>query len=97
MTFAQTNEVKDTLRGSVVIGEKSGAREAGTRIFKVKDFKNMVSATGNADVIKYIQTLPGVSTGGEGSSAFYVRGGNLGRSEERRVGKECRSRWSPYH
>jgi len=33
-----------------------------------------------------------------------VRGGTveqleawLGRSEERRVGKECRSRWSPYH
>src|SRR5690348_15828785 len=24
-------------------------------------------------------------------------GGNSGRSEERRVGKECRSRWSPYH
>ena len=22
---------------------------------------------------------------------------NIGRSEERRVGKECRSRWSPYH
>lgn len=78
MAFAQTNEVKDTLRGSVVIGEKSGAREAGTRIIKVKDFSNMVAATGNADVVKYIQTLPGVSTGGEGSSAFYVRGGNLG-------------------
>jgi len=30
----------------------------------------------------------------------YVNAGNLGipiRSEERRVGKECRSRWSPYH
>src|SRR2546422_11534962 len=25
------------------------------------------------------------------------RSGNLTRSEERRVGKECRSRWSPYH
>src|SRR5256885_8495967 len=24
-------------------------------------------------------------------------GTSLGRSEERRVGKECRSRWSPYH
>ena len=24
-------------------------------------------------------------------------GGAGGRSEERRVGKECRSRWSPYH
>ena len=23
--------------------------------------------------------------------------GFSGRSEERRVGKECRSRWSPYH
>ena len=23
--------------------------------------------------------------------------GESGRSEERRVGKECRSRWSPYH
>ena len=22
---------------------------------------------------------------------------SFGRSEERRVGKECRSRWSPYH
>ena len=22
---------------------------------------------------------------------------NAARSEERRVGKECRSRWSPYH
>ena len=28
----------------------------------------------------------------------YVSYANCGlRSEERRVGKECRSRWSPYH
>src|SRR2546430_4171043 len=25
------------------------------------------------------------------------QGKTVGRSEERRVGKECRSRWSPYH
>ena len=25
------------------------------------------------------------------------QGIGIGRSEERRVGKECRSRWSPYH
>src|SRR3712207_3026169 len=47
----------------------------------------------------------GIATG-RGTS-FYVGSlldgriyrGNLrtGRSEERRVGKECRSRWSPYH
>ena len=27
----------------------------------------------------------------------YFRKGTFNRSEERRVGKECRSRWSPYH
>ena len=27
----------------------------------------------------------------------YLPGIDCGRSEERRVGKECRSRWSPYH
>src|SRR5256885_7498854 len=29
--------------------------------------------------------------------ANYTRYTNPDRSEERRVGKECRSRWSPYH
>ena len=29
--------------------------------------------------------------------AGLVRRTRAGRSEERRVGKECRSRWSPYH
>ena len=38
----------------------------------------MVTAMGQGDYIKYIQTLPGVATGADGSSAFYVRGGNLG-------------------
>src|ERR1043166_8266716 len=38
----------------------------------------------------------------EGATPFDVKGVELGhhgkeRSEERRVGKECRSRWSPYH
>ena len=28
---------------------------------------------------------------------FQVAQGMVIRSEERRVGKECRSRWSPYH
>ena len=35
-----------------------------------------------------------------GNTTKTVRSGSCqycGRSEERRVGKECRSRWSPYH
>ena len=31
-----------------------------------------------------------------GSNGFHL-GTEGSRSEERRVGKECRSRWSPYH
>ena len=33
----------------------------------------------------------------KGSAFNSVFTHNLCRSEERRVGKECRSRWSPYH
>ena len=37
-------------------------------------------------------------SGGAGTLAFLVGCGYFDlRSEERRVGKECRSRWSPYH
>ena len=33
-----------------------------------------------------------------GSLVSFAASGKLSfRSEERRVGKECRSRWSPYH
>ena len=37
--------------------------------------------------------IAGVSTAGTISFVILA----LTRSEERRVGKECRSRWSPYH
>ena len=42
----------------------------------------------------------------DGTRRYYIEQGNVRivsgviekeRSEERRVGKECRSRWSPYH
>ena len=36
---------------------------------------------------------------GDGTKEIITRGAyaSSSRSEERRVGKECRSRWSPYH
>src|SRR5258708_34099880 len=46
--------------------------------------------------------IPTILTTVEGSEALAVQAMRAGvrdylRSEERRVGKECRSRWSPYH
>ena len=50
------------------------------------------------------ETLPSISRGQRVAMAIkdaivgkHFEEGNLTRSEERRVGKECRSRWSPYH
>ena len=50
--------------------------------------------------IMYSTLRPGASTGLHTHEGYceiiYVVSGTA-RSEERRVGKECRSRWSPYH
>ena len=74
---AGAQEIRDTLRSARIVSDRS-IRDAGTRIVALPELRSMVSATGDADIIKYIQTLPGVSTGAEGSSAIYVRGGNIG-------------------
>src|ERR1051325_12209594 len=42
-----------------------------------------------------IQTLDGDTPDGEYRQVFDSSFDDRGRSEERRVGKECRSRWSP--
>lgn len=73
--------VQDTLLAARVEADRVVHRDAGTRLVALPEIRTMVSATGEADAIKYIQTLPGVSTGGEGSSAIYVRGGNLGNNQ----------------
>src|SRR3712207_8128523 len=44
-----------------------------------------------------VQQLLEVVRGDVALGLELVDPGCLGRSEERRVGKECRSRWSPYH
>src|SRR5256886_17302814 len=47
-----------------------------------------------ADLEVFLQLLPRSSTA-ERMNPYTSMW--TGRSEERRVGKECRSRWSPYH
>lgn len=40
--------------------------------------RRIVTPLGEGDAFKYIQQLPGISTGGEGGLAYYVRGSNMG-------------------
>ena len=55
----------------------------------------------NTDNSKWLLAIPAQKRGGGGGGWWLVglasRCSIRSRSEERRVGKECRSRWSPYH
>ena len=49
------------------------------------------------DVVIVIDGRPGVGKSVLAQQAATFLDPTFCRSEERRVGKECRSRWSPYH
>lgn len=70
--------LRDTLPASLKIAEKVRPSRADGYVLEPLKTIRIVSPLGEGDVVKYIQTLPGVATGGEGGSAFYVRGGNMG-------------------
>jgi len=65
----------------VVSGEGPDSRlmnaQAGIVLITPKQIKEMPVFLGEADVIKTILTIPGVTTVGEGAPGFFVRGGNI--------------------
>src|SRR5256885_15759425 len=48
-------------------------------------------------LIDHSDSLGAAARFGGGDVQWLTAGKGIQRSEERRVGKECRSRWSPYH
>ncbi len=74
--FSKTIQLKEV--------EISGSQEesvvhstiAGITKLSSRDIKTVPVFMGEADVIKSILTMPGVSTTGEGTEGFHVRGGN---------------------
>lgn len=74
---AQETPIRDTLKASMI--EDSRIRRfVGIQVVESAQIRNQVSPMGESDYIKFIQTLPGVSAGADGTSSIYVRGGNLG-------------------
>ena len=63
----------------------AGAAGAGGWYYYKENYGDSAAASGEVAYVTKISTLLGEDSG------------VLNRSEERRVGKECRSRWSPYH
>jgi len=62
-------------------GEDSRERiqntEMSTTKLSIKEVKDIPQLLGEVDIIRSIQTLPGVTTVGEGATGFNVRGGNV--------------------
>lgn len=76
----EIKEKQDTLQTITVTADSSVVRPAGLTQVDLPRMQQMVTALGEGDVIKYIQTVPGIAVGVEGTSSFYVRGGNLGNN-----------------
>ena len=76
----QEQDRHDTLTAAV----KSDSRRVVERLGKLstglEGVRRVISPLGEGDPIRWAQGLPGVSTGADGTTAFYVRGGNVGNN-----------------
>ena len=75
----ELTESKDLLEEVVVEARQTDENTKGTQMGQVElsmdKIKTIPAFMGEVDVLKTIQFLPGVSSGGEGNTGFYVRGG----------------------
>lgn len=78
---AQSLSQIDTLAAAVVtdspVLQKRSVSELSTDIEVIRA---VVSPLGEGDAIRWAQTMPGVTTGADGTTAFYVRGSNMGNN-----------------
>ena len=88
--------MSNSLSLAVFSHENHSSAELADRIFDETEFYKTASSPALLlQTCNRIEILSRKS--GDALSAFLESAGKDGRSEERRVGKECRSRWSPYH
>ncbi len=74
-------EMRDTIDASVVTDSRMlKKRSVGELSSDVEVIRAIVSPLGEGDAIRWAQSLPGVTTGADGSAAFYVRGSNMGNN-----------------
>ena len=72
-------ESEDLLEEVIVNAQQLDENTTSTQMGKVElsmdKIKTIPAFMGEVDILKTIQFLPGVSSGGEGNTGFYVRGG----------------------
>lgn len=78
MIGQEPDVVRDSLPPAVKTERYSLRIEPGKNMIDRGMVEMVLSPIGERDIVKVIQTLPGISTAIEGGNAYYVRGGNLG-------------------
>ena len=78
-------------------GKKNGGNRRSKEEYEARKAAQLEQQGKNLDVIEDIAKYLDTWLKGEKSANRITMKDILTRSEERRVGKECRSRWSPYH
>ena len=76
----QITEQHDTLEAAVKTDSRRVAEAIGRVSTDLDGVRRVISPLGEGDPIRWAQGLPGVSTGADGTTAFYVRGGNMGNN-----------------
>ncbi|MFW6328359.1 MAG: TonB-dependent receptor [Bacteroidota bacterium] len=69
---------KSTISEAVIVGDRSkkNSREPGILKLTPQEIKSIPSLTGEKDMLRAFQLLPGITSGKEGTSELHVRGGN---------------------
>lgn len=70
--------IRDTLPAARITAARLLRLETGRIEASLEGVRSVASPLGEGDPIRWIQGLPGVATGADGSSAAYVRGGGVG-------------------
>ena len=70
----------DTLDAAVKIDFRRTEASLGHLQTGIEGIKAIVSPVGEGDPIRWVQSLPGVTTGADGTTAMYVRGGGSGNN-----------------
>ena len=77
---AQNTVWRDTLDAAVKTDSRRIAVELGRLQTGLEGIRSVVSPLGEGDAIRWAQGLPGVTTGADGTTAMYVRGGGAGNN-----------------
>ena len=80
VSFGQEAAWRDTLQAAVKTDTRRVEQSLGRLQTGLEGIRGVASPLGEGDPIRWAQGLPGVTTGADGTTAMYVRGGGVGNN-----------------